>query len=82
MDLLRRALNHRVTVGGALETVMWLGLAWVIVGITVTLFHLQYVRAVETQLERRLPAGSELVAFGEITLMWPGLLLTDNLCMV
>lgn len=80
--MLRRVLNHRVTVGGALETLMWLAVPYIVIGLVVTFFHMPYVDMLSAQLARHLPAGADLVAFGQITVMWPGLLLTGNLCMV
>lgn len=82
VTMLRGVLNHRVTVGGALESLMWLAIPYILVGLVVTFFHPQYVDMLTPQLARHFPAGAELVAFGQITLMWPGLLLTGNLCMV
>jgi hypothetical protein len=77
-----RALNHRVTVGGALETLLYIGLAYIVVGLAVTFFRMQYVDMLAAQWERWMPAGAEVAAFIQITVMWPGLLLTPHLCMV
>jgi len=34
-----------------------------------------------SQWERCMPAGAHVAAFIQITVMWPGLLLTSHLCM-
>lgn len=80
--MLRRVLNHRVTVLGAVETLLWLAVPYVVVGLVVTFFHMEYVDMLAKQFAHRIPAGADLFAFVQITVMWPGLLLTDNLCMV
>jgi hypothetical protein len=52
------------------------------VGFAVTFFHMPYVYMLETQWEEWMPAGANLAALVQITVMWPGLLLTSHLCMM
>jgi hypothetical protein len=82
VDRLQRALNHRATVAGVLETLMWLAVPYLAIGVIVTFLHADYVSMLATQFERLMPAGADLAAFGQITLMWPGLVLAPHLCMV
>jgi len=81
MRLLRDLLSRQVTVGGALEAALGLFLGYITIGVVVTFFHPQYVQMLATQFDSWMPAGAELAAFGHITMMWPGLLLTNELCM-
>ena len=81
MKMLRDLLSRQVTVGAALEAALWLTLGYITVGVMVAFFHLEYVDMLAAQFGLWMPAGEELAAFGHITMMWPGLLLTDELCM-
>jgi integral membrane sensor domain MASE1 len=81
MRLLRDLLSRQVTVGGALEAALWLGLGYVMIGVVVTFFHPEYVQMLTAQFDSWLPAGGGLAAFGQITMMWPGILLAGDLCM-
>jgi hypothetical protein len=76
-----RLLNRQVTVGGTLESLGYFAVAYLVAGVAVTFFHMQYVDMLASQWERWMPAGAPVAALIQITVMWPGLLLTSNLCM-
>ena len=78
---LQRLLARKATIADALEALLWLGLPYTVVGVVVAFFHVEYVRMLTPQFDIWLPAGAEVAAFGQIMLMWPGLLLTSDLCM-
>jgi hypothetical protein len=80
--MLRRVLSRQVTVGGVLEALLYFALAYIAVGFVVTFFHMPYVYMLETQWEEWMPAGANMAALLQITVMWPGLLLTSHLCMI
>jgi len=78
----RRALSHRVSVEAMLEIVMWLAIPYVVIGLVWAFFHAEQVHQIETLLQTRLPAGSEIAAFGQVSSMWPVLLLAPSVCML
>jgi hypothetical protein len=78
----KHALAHRVTVGAALETLLYLAIAYLVAGLVVTFFRMPYVDMLAAQWDLWMPAGAEVAAFVQITIMWPGLLLAPHLCMV
>ncbi len=45
-----------------------------------TFFNADDVARIETQLETRIPAGSDLAAFGATTALWPFLLVGHEFC--
>ena len=49
-------------------------------GLRKILTHPDRVQQRQEQLQTRLPAGSDLVAFGEITMLWPVLMLAPEVC--
>jgi hypothetical protein len=79
--MLRRVLSHQVTVGGTLEALLYLAVGYLAVGFAVSFFHMQYVDMLTAQWEHWMPAGANIAALIQITVMWPGLLLTSHLCM-
>jgi hypothetical protein len=81
-ESLRRALSHRVSVEAMLEVMMWLTIPYVVIGLVWAFFHADQVQQIETLLQTRLPAGSEIAAFGQVAVMWPVLLLAPNVCML
>ncbi len=80
MPVLRRLLSRRVSIGAMLEFAMWIAIPYLLVGIVWTFFNADDVSRIETRLETRLPAGSELAAFGATTALWPFLLLGHEVC--
>ena len=49
-------------------------------GLRKILTHPDRVQQRQEQLQTRLPAGSDLVAFGEITMLWPVPMLAPEVC--
>ena len=80
MTRLRRILSYKVSVEAMLETAMWLSLPYLLIGLVWTFFHPEQVQAIEASLLTRFPAGADLVAFGQVTLLWPVLLLGAEVC--
>ncbi|BBX25519.1 hypothetical protein [Mycolicibacterium alvei] len=80
MNGIRRILGHRVSVEQMLETLMWLALPYLVIGLVWTFFHPEQVQLIETSLLTKFPAGANLVAFGQVTLLWPVLLLGADVC--
>ncbi len=77
---LRRLLSRKVSIEAMLEVAMWIAIPYLVVGIVWTFFNADDVARVETQLQTRLPAGSDLVAFGATAALWPFLLAGHEVC--
>ncbi|MGH3675328.1 MAG: hypothetical protein ACRDU5_06240 [Mycobacterium sp.] len=63
-----------------IEAAMWLAIPYLLAGIVWTFLNADDVARVESRLETRLPAGSDLVAFGTTTALWPLLLFGPEIC--
>ena len=77
---LRRVLSTKVSVEAMIEVAMWLAIPYIVIGLAWTFTHPDRVQQRQEQLQTRLPAGSDLVAFGEITMLWPVLMLAPDVC--
>ncbi len=78
--LLRRVLSRRISVEALIELGLWLALPYLLIGIVYTFLNAARVDWMEAQLNQVLPAGANIVAFAESTLLWPLLLLTPLIC--
>ncbi len=81
MTRLRRVLNYEVTVEAVIEIAMWLAIPYLVIGLVWGFFHVEAVAQLEAQLNRVLPAGAEVGAYGLAALLWPVLLLLPPLCL-
>lgn len=79
--MLRRVLSRRVSVEAMIETALWLAIPYLLIGLTWAFFDAEQVQAIDTALQTRLPAGSEIIAFVQTALMWPVMLLGVDVCM-
>ena len=82
MSVLRRVLSRKVSVEAMIEVAMWLAIPYLLVGLVWAFFDVEQVQIIETALQTRLPAGSDIVAFVQTALMWPVLVLGVDLCVV
>jgi hypothetical protein len=73
-------LSRTVSVEAIIEIAMWLAIPYLLIGIVWTFFNADDVARIETQLETRMPAGSDLAAFGTTTALWPLLLVGEEVC--
>ena len=80
MTTLRRVLGYRISVEALIELGLWLAIPHILIGLVVTFLNPGPMQALESQLEPLLPAGANLVAFGESTLLWPVMLLLPYIC--
>ncbi|MFN3007159.1 hypothetical protein [Mycolicibacterium wolinskyi] len=63
-----------------IETALWLALSYIVIGLLWTFFHPEQVQLIESELLTRIPAGANLMAFGQVTLLWPLLLVGGDIC--
>ncbi|MGZ6779252.1 MAG: hypothetical protein ACXVGO_09685 [Mycobacterium sp.] len=77
---LRRLLSRKVSIEAVLEFAMWLAIPYLVVGIVWTFVNADDVARVESRLQTRMPAGSDLAAFGATAALWPFLLFGNEVC--
>lgn len=77
---LRWLLSRKVSIEAMIEAAMWVAIPYLVVGIVWTFLHADDVARIEERLNTRVPAGSELVAFGATTALWPFLLFGHEVC--
>jgi hypothetical protein len=80
MTGLRTLLSRKVSIEAMLEIALWLAIPYLVVGIVWTLFNADDVARIENELQARIPAGSNLVAFGATSAAWPFLLFGHEIC--
>ncbi|OMC07879.1 hypothetical protein [Mycolicibacterium fortuitum] len=80
MNRVQRILGHKLSVEQVLETLTWLALPYMVIGLVWTFLHPEQVQVIEASLLTKFPAGADLVAFGQVTLLWPVLLLGADVC--
>jgi hypothetical protein len=69
--VLRRVLGHRVSVEAMIEIGLRVVAAYVAVGLGWAFFHDEQVRLLQTGLETRMPAGSDIAAYLTTAALWP-----------
>jgi len=69
-------LSRPVKVEAMIETLMWLAVPYIVIGLVFTIAHPDDVRALEKQVQTQLPAGADVAPFGATTLLWPMMLIT------
>ena len=60
MTGLRRLLSRKVSIEAMLEFAMWIAIPYLVIGIVWTFFNADDVARIESHLETRIPAGSDL----------------------
>jgi hypothetical protein len=80
MALLRRVLNHPISIGALIEAALWLAVPYITIGLVWAIVHPEPVDQIQTQLEKVLPAGADVAAFVEAAALWPALLLLPDAC--
>jgi len=80
-DVLRRVLSRRVSVEAMIEFALWMAIPYIVIGLAFAFFGAEQVQLIETQLQTRLPAGSEIAAYLLTALSWPATLFGVDVCM-
>ena len=78
--VLRRMLSRRVSVDAMIEFAMWLAIPYLVIGLVFAFFGVAQVQLIETQLQTRLAAGSDIAAYGLTALFWPAELFGLDVC--
>ena len=80
MTALRRLVSRKVSIAAMIEFAMWIAIPYIVIGIAWTFFNADDVARVQDRLQTRMPAGSDVAAFGASTALWPFLLLGHEVC--
>ena len=65
-----------------IEFALWMAIPYIVLGLVFAFFSAEQVQLIETQLQTRLPAGSDIVALVLTALLWPAMLFGVNVCVV
>ena len=63
-----------------IEFAMWAAIPYILIGLVFAFVGAEQVQLIETQLQTRLPAGSEIAAFLLTALLWPAQLFGVDVC--
>ena len=63
-----------------IELALWMAIPYIVLGLVFAFFGAKQVQLIETQLQTRLPAGSDIAAFVLTVLLWPAMLFGVNVC--
>lgn len=80
MDVLRRTLQYRVTVGALIELVLWLTIPYLCIGFVWAVFHTEQTRQIEALIQTVVPVGADAVAFGLNAALWPASIQIATAC--
>ncbi len=73
-------LSRRVSVDAMIESALWMAIPYIVIGLVFAFFGAEQVQLIETQLQSRFPAGSEIAAFLLTALLWPSQLVGVGVC--
>lgn len=80
MALLRRVLEHRVSVEALIEFALWLAIPYLAIGLVWAVVHPEQTERLRVRLEPVLPAGADVGSFGLMTALWPASIQIADAC--
>ena len=80
MGLLQRMLNYQVSIGALIEVALWLAIPYLCIGFVWSSLHGEQVQQIQTRLEKVLPTGADVTAFGLATALWPASIQIADAC--
>jgi hypothetical protein len=80
MNLLRRVLQFKVSVGALLEVALWLAVPYLAVGFFWAMVHAEQTQRIQDLLVDVLPAGADVAAFGLTAALWPASIQIADAC--
>jgi hypothetical protein len=80
MGLLRRVLEHRVSVEALIELSLWLAIPYLTIGLVWAMVHPDQTARIQARLEPVLPAGADLGGVGLMVALWPASLQIADAC--
>jgi hypothetical protein len=70
-EVLRRLLSRRVSIEAMVEVAIWMLVPYIAIGLGWAFFHIERVGLLQTELDTRIPAGSEIAAYLTAAALWP-----------
>lgn len=80
MHALRRVLQYEVTVGALIEVALWLAIPYLAIGFVWAVLHADETQRIQTRLERVVPLGADIAAFGLTAALWPASIQIADAC--
>ncbi len=80
MALLQRVLEYQVSVAALIEVALWLAIPYLAIGFVWSFLHAEQVQQIQTRLEKVLPAGADVAAFGLTAALWPASIEIADAC--
>jgi hypothetical protein len=80
MALLQRMLNYQVSIAALIEVAVWLAIPYLCIGFVWSVLHAEQVQQIQTRLEKVLPAGADVAAFGLAAALWPASIQIADAC--
>jgi len=80
MALLQRVLEYQVSVAALIEVALWLAVPYLAIGFVWSFLHAEQVQQIQTRLEKVLPAGADVAAFGLTAALWPASIEIADAC--
>jgi hypothetical protein len=80
MALLQRVLNHQVSIGALIEVALWLTIPYLAIGFVWSSLHSEQVQQIQTRLEKAMPTGADVTAFGLAAAFWPASIQIADAC--
>ena len=73
-------MSRRVSVDAMIEFALWMAIPYVLIGLAFAFFDAEQVQLIETHLQTRLPAGSDIAAYLLTALLWPFEVVGGDVC--
>jgi hypothetical protein len=80
MGLLQRMLNYQVSIGALIEVALWLAIPYLCIGFVWSSLHGEQVQQIQARVEKVLPTGADVTAFGLATALWPASIQIADAC--
>ena len=80
MNVLGRVLQYEVSVGALIEVALWLAIPYLAIGFVWAVLHSEETQRIQARLEKVLPAGADVAAFGLTAVLWPASIPIADAC--
>ena len=80
MNLLRRMLQHQVSVGALIEVGLWLAIPYLATGFVWAVFHTERTERIQARIETVSPVAADITAFGLTAALWPASIQITGAC--
>ena len=63
-----------------IEFALWMAIPYIVVGLLFAFFRAEQVAVIQSQLQTRIPAGSDIAAYGLTAFLWPAEVFGVDVC--